>query len=373
MALGMRRWLIAVFAGCGLVTVAFLPPEPVESPPWAYTPESREERLRGHLRALQSQLRQLELRDSVLASVSEPLAETESGALLVVQDGLPRSVVDTAYALAEGSIDAVGMRASSYRVVFAVTARDVPRYYGTDRLTYFFPSATDGRTCLAVLSFARGGQGLGISKVATLSTVERHTLFLGPCAFYAAFSRPGAQIEEWLASTNYRAAMKPAWTVGALPLDRVWPRVYGVDLYACAAGNAAACRSGFFTPELPLYLQRWEPSRSVPGIVEVLRSYYFQSWGFGAHTNRLLSDLLVDMGEERFAVFWSADGELEAAFSAAFGLRLEDWLMRWARSQVGEVDRPALSASVGMVGLLFVVVFAGVATAVAGRRVLGHG
>jgi hypothetical protein len=365
----LRRWLIAALAGCGLVAVAFLPPEAAEVPPWAYTVESGEEHLRGHLRALQSRLRRLELRDSLLASVSDPIAETESGALLVFQDGLPQSVVDTVHALADRQPNSLGVRASSHRVVVAVTARDVPRPYGLDRLTYFLPDATDGRTCLAVFDLARGGQGL---RVESLVYETRRTLFLGPCAYYAAFGRPGVHVEEWLASTFDRAAMKPVWTVGALPLDPTSGRIYEVELYACAAGDARVCRSGFFAPEPRWYLRRWVPSLRLPGIVEVT-SYYFRPWGLGTNTDRLLSDLLVDMGEERFAVFWSSDGELEAAFSAAFGLRLEDWIMGWAQSQVGEVDRPPLSASVGIIGLVFVLVLAGVTTAVVGRRNVGRG
>jgi hypothetical protein len=96
------------------------------------------------------------------------------------------------------------------------------------------------------------------------------------------------------------------------------------DLVVCAAGNRYWCSAGALTLErLEGFLRLYPTYRREPGVLGAAAR-----WGYfsvmGPNVERLLSDLLVDMGEERFARFWTSEATLETAFADAFGVELED-------------------------------------------------
>jgi hypothetical protein len=368
-AFGLRRWLIAALASCALVGVAFLPPD------WEWSSSVRFFYYRGHegyledvLRVHRSRLQQLELRDSLLALAGEGFSEGEP--ILLVQEGMPRVVVDALRARAEMPFNVVRDSAPEIRTVLAITAHELPIPWsgpGTfSRLNFFFPVATDGKTCLVALALESDAPEA--NRLRSIEAAANNYAILGPCAYYAAFGRPGSHIEEWLELANFYPALLPAWAVDVEPLGLLSPeqlrrvsRGRG-ELYACAAGNRHACRSGISDPmRRGFYFQLYPVYRRERGILGAGSSWLY-STRMGPNLGRLLSDLMLDMGEERFARFWSSEASLEAAFAESFDVELEDWVMSWARVQVGRVERPGPEPSSALLGLLLAAVFVGGAT-----------
>lgn len=372
MAFGLRRWLIAALACSALVVVAFLPPKGDTAPRLLfYNYESHEEHLRDVLRRFRSRLFLLELRDSLLESAAR--APTEEGPLLLVQEWFPQLVEDTVRALAEGPFNALRDGSTEHRAVVAVTAHDVMAPWTWagmfGRLDYYLPTSTDGKTCLVTLALEQDAPVASWLR-SIRSAAEDHRI-LGPCAYYAAFGPPGSHIEEWLESTDFLTAMSPAWALDPEPLGALSPdrqrfaRSYEMELYGCTAGNREACRSGLLAPS---WYWLYPVSQREPGIVAARNYRYYAR--LGPNSGRLLSDLLIDMDAERFARFWSSESSLEAAFAEAFDVALEDWVMDWARIQMGELERPAPRPSSAALGLLLAAVCVGGATfLVRGRQV----
>ena len=130
-----------------------------------------------------------------------------------------------------------------------------------------------------------------------------------------------------------------------------------MELYGCAAGNREACRSGLLAPS---WYWLYPLSQREPRIVAARNYRYYAR--LGPNSGRLLSDLLIDMDAERFARFWSSESSFETAFAEAFDVALEDWVMEWARIQMGALERPAPRPSSAALGLLLVGVCVGGAT-----------
>ncbi len=376
MAFGVRRWLIAALGCSALVSVAFLPPGGERTEWWWFYRQTHYERLTDMLRVYRSRLQQLELRDSLLASALE--YEGVGGPSILVQDGLPRTLADTLRALAEKPFGAVREGTDEYRTIVSISAHDVYLMSGPasmSHLNFYLPVATDGETCLAAIALQRRYEADWHRRV---NDAAENFALLGPCAYYAAFGRPGVHIEDWLESSDYKPAMWPAWAVDAEPLGPLSPRELPWvrsdregDLLPCAAGNRDACRAGALRPArfLETYLRRNPAYGRERGIVGARARWWYPS-AMGPNVERLLSDLLVDMGEGRFARFWTAEAPLETAFADAFGVELEDWMMRWARIQVGDIERPVPDPSWAALGLLLTAVFVGGATfLVRGRQV----
>ncbi|MGD2217604.1 MAG: hypothetical protein PVJ64_12690 [Gemmatimonadales bacterium] len=372
MAFGLRRWLIAALASSALVAVAFLPPEGERTPRLLlYRYDDHEDHLRDVLRRYGLQLRLLELRDSILEVAAAMPAGQEP--LLLIQEWFPQAVQDAIRAFAQEPFDALRNRGPRHRIVVAVAARDGvgpfmwARTYGW--LYYYLPSATDGETCLVTLALGRADPEE--KWLRSIGSLAERQVMLGPCAYYAAFGPPGSYIEQWLESTDFFATMSPAWTLDSQPLGPIEPerrrysRYYEPALYGCAAGNRRACRLILLARErvwLYPFVQRQ------PGIVRP-RDYRYYALYF-PHSERLLSDLLTEMGVERFLRFWSSEADVDAAFAHAFGVELEDWMMSWSGVQLGRVERPAPGVSSAVLGLLLAAVFVGGATFyVRGRQV----
>ena len=145
-------------------------------------------------------------------------------------------------------------------------------------------------------------------------------------------------------------------------------RNHRLPVIACAAGDAASCFGGVHAPPLPYWRLGSRDIERPPGVVRIDR-YRYWDYPLGPRQPSFLSDLLIDMGPERFGRFWTSSGELEVAFEDAFGVAIENWTMQWARSQIG-VPRRGPSAPRGSVVLSLIVgvVFVGGGAAYASRR-----
>ncbi len=362
MAFELRHWLIAVLAACTLVAIAYLPPEPNEYASddrvW-YLAADRRVRLRDYLRMTRARLYQIELRDSLVARVSQESGRFQTGPLLLIDPGLPAAIRDSIRAVSERPLARLQSTPAMYRLVVAIGARDpAGPWSGPGGVRYLLPEATGGGTCIVSLGLRRDLSEEDLLR--SLSFVARRYAVLGPCAFYVAFGPPGSQIEAWLEATDHMPARSTGWTVDASPIGplqheerqfRAWRRL---GLYACASGSRYNCRAGVLDPEALYRYRGWSLAsdrQREPGILTPRYPSY--SLLFGTSTDRWLSDLLVDMGRERFAAFWTSRAAVDSAFVEAFGVDLEDWTMHWARAQVGHFDAgPAPSASTAGSGLL---------------------
>ena len=234
------------------------------------------------------------------------------------------------------------------RVVFFITADTefkaaaAAGWAGLERWLYIFPEATDGRTCLVIVPTGRRGA----------ATLADATSAFGPCAYYAAFGRPGPFVTAWLQRMHYYLAIEPDWLA---PRPRAWSpdfddelryaswvqamagaAHYGLSLQgsACAAGKLQRCDA--YIERLPWFLA-W---RSQQNASTFMTERY--TWRAGDESSWYLADLVREMGRDRFARFWRSPLPRDSAFAAAFGLPMNEWTHRWIAER-----RPGVSVRVG--------------------------
>ncbi|NIR46232.1 MAG: hypothetical protein GWN99_17530 [Gemmatimonadetes bacterium] len=354
MALELRRWLVIVLGACALIAIAFLPPEPYERPAWFYRGDDHSRRLWSLLQQTRAELRTLELRDSLLSYAEAAPAGSGAG-LVIAGDATPARKAEGRHLLERNltlpEADGAGVTPVIGIEVDSVEYREESRTWAFGpRFTYFLPAAVDGGRCVAI-SHLRW-----VPTVFTYQSVETQIgRALGPCAYFSSFGPPGSGIADWLEPVDYMPASDAAWRTedpkGPQPgpeSDRAlargwrWPH-----LVACAAGNEDACRAGLTAKEAYWY-------RRDPRNPNVVRRHSFETSALGPRFDRYLSDLLIEMGEERFRRFWSSDAVLDAAFRDAFGLEMADWTMRWARAQVGRPRGGPLPSAIGTLPLLLI-------------------
>jgi hypothetical protein len=177
--------------------------------------------------------------------------------------------------------------------------------------------------------------------------VGRVTNILGPCALYARFGMPGAEIQRWMLGAGGSFAVeradvppppnpleqRPLWLFTRL--SSVRPS--DLPLEGCLAGRADACERLVLEESGPEYdaLERYEPEirrADVPlldghptalGVTAALASFA---------SERMLDALRRRFGDEAFAAFWQSDRSVPDAFTAAFGTTLSAWGREWART-----------------------------------------
>lgn len=336
MALGLSRWLSIALGAAALIAIAVLPPEPYGREPstWYYRHERHSRRLSTLIRQTRTELRTLEVRDSLLRLADA----TGPGARVVIMgDAAPerkaeaRRLLERWLAVPEsgrgGITPLVGLQVDN------TPYRDAPRDWAFGSVfTYFLPGTAGGGRCLSV------GDLRLVPAVYSSDPSEVHVgRVLGPCAFFARFGLPGSSIAEWLEKVGYLPAANAVWTAEGPPgprpvaenLDRrIWPH-----LFACAAGDADACRIGL-SRRAP-----WTALRDFghpdPRDRNIVRRWSYERSSLGPEFDLYLSDLLIEMGEARFGRFWTSAAPLESAFRDAFGLEMTEYTMRWARRQVG--------------------------------------
>lgn len=89
----------------------------------------------------------------------------------------------------------------------------------------------------------------------------------------------------------------------------------------------------------------------------------------GPSSGWILSDMVHDLGRDRFQRFWSAPDSLSAAFEQAAGVPLGTWLRRWARRAYGpDVLGPSIPMRARIAGVLVLIVGLVVAAGFASER-----
>jgi len=188
---------------------------------------------------------------------------------------------------------------------------------------------------------------------------------LAPCLLLSRFGPPAKAVDQWLVSTRYQAARSASWLLK--PREWIdgfeappWSRHYepwwfdpspllrgfgartvleprappyhlGAPVVRCLAGDASECAAAVLDTTLLAAWGRATPRDLTTAFhrIQAPRAVFEA----GPLASWFLSDLIRDQGEDRFAEFWRSDQPMTVAFQNAFGLKLGDWTLRWARRQ----------------------------------------
>ena len=370
-----RRWVALVITSCLIIAAGRLPPRSRPARGFGTPAEHASDRvaqLKTRITALHEAAVVIARRDSLLAVLSQADSRPRP---LIVRLAKPTPVED---AIIQRAVDAQAraLGAAAENLVLAVVRDTVSSLpvrvnYRTDR-QFLLPSAIDGKTCITVLRLARARPGL--------EPAQREGIF-GPCAFYASFGSPGTAVEAWLRQREHDVALSAAWPPRSQPDParmqsrrltsdeelRMWlgfDRGFRVplEISACSSGDAAFCARALRTPEV-------RATAVLPGLV-VRES--FASWfdsQLGTERQSFLSDLLATHGRAKFEKFWKSSGDLETAFTNAFGESTGKWTMRWMQYRYGKDTRgPAVAWVSALRAIIISIAFVGLFAVAAHRR-----
>ena len=370
MAPGLSRWVAGTLAACAVVAVAFLPAQPREHEftfwwlGYGRSPEFRRAYLLDlALRRARTRLANAERSEALARRAGErrgtpTLDVSFRGDVSPQARDQVRRVLDTAWATWFPGQRRLG-------VVVQVDGAVGPGIY---RL----PASGESTPCAANIA-------LGVYAPADARQRAPDWFLTGaiaPCIYYAAFGPPGAGVDSWLRHRRFDVIATPPRpdVTRSLPGERPGPlgtlfrdaffisRQYVPTAgIACARGRLDICRDRVLRDVMPVTRDAAE-SLGGPYVV-VPRFYWFDlTW--------LVSDLVGDMGPERFATFWTSPLPVDSAFATAFGVELGEWMSGWQRRQMGgRVPPPTAPSLVMTLQALFLVVAAvGIAAAVVTRR-----
>lgn len=376
MAPQLRRVILTAVLVCAAVAVAYLPPRPSVRTSVGIEQENYRPMAVRHARRLDDALYRAQRglavsgwRDTLLAK----MRTIGGGQLFVTTDGSGGPPPVDAKAAVESVWTALPRHDPTVRVGVAISwVRDSLR---TNHLVYSWnswflpPEATDGRTCVVMVTLATP-----MSPATWRIGYRNGARLLGPCAYYAAFGRPGAGLQRWLDHGGARYALDSDWhrpfdahetteTGYGTPFE--W--YYGTwDFTACRMGQVARCARVVDQPDTRLRFSLLLNNTDLPGVVEWRP--YRRFWGIEPR-DRFLADMVGAFGVDRFATFWQSDASLDTAFSRAYGTPLATWTHRWVVASYLAVPPGArVTGHEWLVAALCVVVLAGIGTGIAQRR-----
>ena len=217
---------------------------------------------------------------------------------------------------------------------------------------FALPQITDGERCVVLVRV----RATTVAEVKHLS--ERSVL--GPCAYFAAFGKPGTAVRRWLDATNYRAALLPDWDKPRAPV--VDPSaIYTLDTEAsrCLTGDRRGCADA-------LGMNALTAGSGTVGGNSLGEGSRGRALVLGEAAPRLLADAAREYGLTRFARFWTSNAPLDSAFAGAAGVSLTEWTGQWLEGTYG---KPQRSRSVQLHELFWLAVLIPVLLLIAaGRR-----
>ncbi len=375
-----RFWLAGATGVCAIIAVTLLPPQPPESHRRAQrlTPERVAAQSIGYqLTTARRQLAVLEKRDAVLSRLSRERTDPNEP-VICAHSAFPAPLLEAM----ETELRAVWRRnTSSNGIRLAIDVDYVTDEQSRAGVWYLLPHATDGSTCLiSVTAGRRQSVSLdeGVHPADLLELLGwANSISRGPCIFYAAFGTPGPDIERWLDSRDFAFARLADWDTGQQPSDergtpvgvgallgllRIRGTVGAWDAMACAGGRQERCRAIMLADagsQLSSSRYNWEPR--MPGYVAA------NSWGyvFRSATAYFLSDVVREVGVDRFKEFWTSDLPVDRAFASVVGRDIGEWTSDWLAERIGRQDfGPGVRA-----GEVFVVILLAGIGALAGAYV----
>jgi hypothetical protein len=414
MALTLRRWLTIAVLACAAIAVWQLPARGANERAGPqlvgrFVPDYGVVRRYGwpgittRVQEAAWHLRILELRDSVFTP--RAIAGATPGLHVLVDRQLPDSlkaaitqvVTETWQGYDPGSrypvlvawvqdttraVDGVAFRSPGFidAEVFPPDARTP-----VCRVLTRFPVALSGRHPSATVVYLR--------RIVSERLVSRSSgrSLLGPCAMYATFGRPGAGVDAWLTRTAWRTGRSIDWSHRSpRPQDDVDARYeeagpavdfFGVagpawrlradlsdDGIACLAGHAERCVASVERPAVVIPGEEpWQ--QSVIDVRSPVYGWRWESGSLGPDAPWILSDMVRDLGRQRFQQFWTSEDSLSVAFAQAAGRPLGDWLKEWAQRTYGtEVLGPSIPVRGRVAGILVLLAAVGVAVVFASER-----
>jgi len=376
MASRLKLWVAATLGGCLLIGLALLPPTGAPPGPGTFrrpasTPErARVDALTREWQETSAALQVATYRESLERALAREPAPATRGARLLVGPALSASLRVAMAAGLDTVWDRLGLGSGDVRVGVAILFDATIQQPGTPvrfplrAPAYLLPPASDGHTCLALLPFS---QYTHRELFATAAGVSRRLQAwlasgLGPCAFYAAFGRPGPAVERWLVARRFDLGYEAGWD---RPLDRrerraawmwdfggpegqsYWASVYAFDFdgVACAAGRVERCTAALFDTTAA--------ARRGDGGGLLVTTPWWRRRDIVAG-DWLLSDLVRERGRERFARFWRSSLPPERAFAAALETPIGEWTRRWQLEILGRPlpVAPSMPPSPALLGIL---------------------
>ena len=386
MARELRWWVAVTLLACSVLGLVYLPPRGE----WAtrerfrvlepLTPmRLRENALASQWRATSLQLGLLEARERLRPELVRRRSAEVPGVVIAIEGQDTLSAESRRFVTAE--LDAAWARLGLgvVKISVVVVVRTSPPTVRANEpagagyanvAAWLLPDSADRNTCVVLLGAQYWYRTL-LSQ--PHPAPNRHfTIWLqdglGPCAFYAAFGRPGREIGRWLGAREFDLALGPWWNRDSLerprpPHDEVldarqnrwFLNQFPPDAIACLGGREARCRvavlagagEGNAEPHFVTAESWWRRRRLVDG-------------------DHYLADIAREIGRERFQTLWSSELTVDSALAIALRQPVGEWTARWQRRLIPPIRLgPAAPPSAAWLGLLL----AGLAVVLATRTV----
>jgi len=382
MALGMKHWAGLVLVGCAFVALRFLPVSSWDLPSrrMPLPEEAYEQALRRDAQLTNAKLQRIRLAERLIPltlAAEGPLAfEAPAGAdpaeVQMAREDAERELLEAAGAAPRV---AVGL----FYTRFGEGAYPGAPTWSVSGPEYYF-GTQDGRPyCVtAVRAWSVHGR-VGLPVKNALSR-------LGVCQVIARYGLPGRAVETWLAGggTAMALTLEPSrpesytfsspWEMGFARRVEFGLMMVGRQPIAalrslaqeqCFAGVTEGCAKLFLSPGSALSIDSYDDDWSE--LPEMLAATPLSAVG-GYSTmqpadQHVVADLVEEFGVERLERWWTADGTVEEAFRAAFGVPAG----RVARLVEVTEPGPALRAN-GLAGAFLILALAAVVGGVWARR-----
>jgi hypothetical protein len=408
MALTLPRWLLLAAAACatawyGLVHHSPVRDAPNEGPRRVYVPPapSPARVVENLVARTNDRLRLLRLRDSVVRRLSanpQPITFAVDPALsTTIRDAMEKAVRERWSALAISHGDPVVVAVVVDTLTSPGGLPRLRRYLFGIPIDVFLPGPETGGRCVALAHLSAVPQDLGPNMgtifTRNLTSPETINALLSPCAYFAAFGRPGPHVAAWLSGSGWGLARTAAWgqkpaawkavvrpesmrsdLAGGLAsaTDPSWAirRFVAPDGIACLAGRNRACRDILLRVRSNNADSSWRQKVVASSGTDV--SAFFLPSGptsLGPADGTVLSEMVRTLGRDRFAQFWTSNLSVDAAFAAASGTDLNGWVRVWGRRMYGDAAiGPVLSTLGSVVGAFTLLLGLGAAMVVEIRR-----
>lgn len=380
MPLTSMRWRLTLIACCAVALFVALrsTKEPVQRFGRFALDRSREERLHAVAAAIEQTAdeyvrdRWISVFDSVsranpmaaLDSVSMDRRDVDRALSIIAVDTVGRVALPAVRQMAERELAALTAIRVPIRIVVMQSPRErfsrlMARKAGDAAFSRVvqLPTAPGGACTLLLTARIADREQLA-------STLAASDGVLGPCAFLAQFGFPGRALRAHIDSVRWHTAAFARWSErpdSGEPPRPPWSDLTRDGVRCLVRGDDACARAWRATPEPSRWeydLQSENPRLDDRGLTGPLPWYAVHGASFGMRQRLFFSDLVREVGPERFAGFWRSDAPVDSAFTRLLGMHEREWTARWlARAYERYTPSPAPSrAGVAWWVLVFIAI-----------------
>ncbi|MGD0483047.1 MAG: hypothetical protein ABSB58_00175 [Gemmatimonadales bacterium] len=140
---------------------------------------------------------------------------------------------------------------------------------------------------------------------------------LGRCALYARYGFPGLDVQRWAGLEARWSGMRSWWYggVGMFVPQRFAPdTLHFRPTYGGVAWTELGCFRGVDSYCAALF------GLGSRAAIERARDIYYYGWEYGPPSDRLVADVILHRGPDRFVKFWTSSLPADSALSAAYGV-----------------------------------------------------